>query len=51
MGVLPSTQPVATLDSTFILSSFDLAYTYQVLRVEENCIDKDGVPTEFLKNS
>ena len=25
MGVLPSTQPVATLGSSFILSSFDMA--------------------------
>jgi len=25
MGVLPSTQPVATLGSSFILSSFDVA--------------------------
>ena len=27
MGVLPSTQPVATLGSSFMLSSFDLACT------------------------
>ena len=27
MGVLPSTQPVATLGSSFILSSFDMACT------------------------
>ena len=27
MGVLPSTQPVATLGSSFILSSFDMVCT------------------------
>ena len=31
MGVLPSTQPVATLGSSFILSSFDVACTIQQL--------------------
>ena len=34
MGVLPSTQPVATLGSSFILSSFDMACTCCVPYVE-----------------
>ena len=34
MGVLPSTQPVATLGSSFILSSFDVACTCCVPYVE-----------------
>ena len=35
MGVLPSTQPVATLGSSFILSSFD-TIPYITLRAEKN---------------
>ena len=54
MVVLPSTQPVATLGSSFILSSFDLACTCCIPYVEatvlgvgvnigsDDCNDDDG---------
>ena len=41
MGVLPSTQPVATLGSSFILSSFDMACTCCVPYVEATAFGVD----------
>ena len=42
MGVLPSTQPVATLGSSFILSSFDVACTCCVPYVEATVFGVDS---------
>ena len=49
MGVLPSTQPVATLGSSFILSSFDHTILWAVMHIMSRMSNRAG-PRVFTKS-